>query len=287
MGSIQEHYLFSKRDEEESKRLNLQSDVHKILRSNNILEPHIPKQNIRRVADIATGTGAWLSDVAAELEQAGNCEAEFIGFDISDTQFPKFRKSNTRFVLSDIKEGFAEEWHRTFDVVHARLLVLVLVNDEIESGVKNILKLLKPGGYIQYDDFAWTRDVGVYYPQYSPTLSLREEGGMKLSFYKTQNWSLDFIGDVQKVLKQCPVEDIQVRDYFEDNFAKPELQALLAGWNRSTLSSILKTIMLREGKSEREAGEYVSQYVRKVDKMEKLGVVIPMPLVTLTARRSA
>jgi hypothetical protein len=49
---------------------------------------------------------------------------------------------NTIFVLSDINKGFLEEWHGTFDMVRLRLLVLVLVIEEIEAAVRNVLKLL-------------------------------------------------------------------------------------------------------------------------------------------------
>ncbi|EDN90779.1 hypothetical protein SS1G_00179 [Sclerotinia sclerotiorum 1980 UF-70] len=55
--SKQELYLFSRRDEEEKDRLDLESNSIKVIREGHTLDPRIPKQNISRIADIATGTG--------------------------------------------------------------------------------------------------------------------------------------------------------------------------------------------------------------------------------------
>jgi hypothetical protein len=128
----------------DNRRLNFQSNVIEAIRSNQILEPTvtIPKTSIHRVADIATGTGIWLEIIEAELSKLGNTLVEYVGFDISDAQFPKSPKENMKFVLSDINKGFAEEWHGTFDIVHLRFLVLVLTIDQYENAIQNVLKLL-------------------------------------------------------------------------------------------------------------------------------------------------
>lgn len=123
--------------------MNIQSETIRKLRYGHLLEPHIPKGNIRKVADIATGTGIWLLEAATELEQAGNTDVHFVGFDISNAQFPKDAKPNMQFEVADIHQGFAEKWHGTFDVVHLRLLLVVLTVDQIEPAVQNVVKLLR------------------------------------------------------------------------------------------------------------------------------------------------
>jgi len=84
----------------------------------------------------------WLEDVAAELTAAGNTNLEFVGFDISSTNFPKHPKGPLKFVIQDIHKEFPEEYHNSFDVVHVRLLLVVLTIDQIKPAVDNLLKLL-------------------------------------------------------------------------------------------------------------------------------------------------
>jgi hypothetical protein len=135
-------------------RLNKQSEVIKILRSNQILSPLIPRSSIRSIADIATGTGIWLREVAHELHSQSEPndarrKLECVGFDISDAQFPpqweetnESGKGEARYELADINKGFAKEWWGKFDVVHLRLLIVALTVDKIENAVKNVLMLL-------------------------------------------------------------------------------------------------------------------------------------------------
>ena len=72
------------------------------------------------IADVATGTGIFLLDLAKELPTA----SEFHGFDISPAQFPKAHvPTNVQFHVTDAKKPFPPEFHEKFDVVHLRLLV--------------------------------------------------------------------------------------------------------------------------------------------------------------------
>jgi hypothetical protein len=81
------------------------------------------------------------------------------------------------------------------------------------------------------------------------------------------------------------MEDVKVRDYFQDNFETPELQPLLVEWQKQTLPAILKPIMRRQGKSEVEVEEAAEDYMRLLEEFGKSGVVLPMSLVTLTGRK--
>jgi len=283
----QEHYLLSQRDDAEKNRLNFQSTLIENIRSNQVFEPSIAttKTSIRRIADIATGTGVWLEAAEADLNRSGNFDAEFVGFDISNAQFPKSPKENMKFVVCDINKGFAEELHGTFDIIHLRLLILVLTIDQIEPAVKKIIKLLKPGGFLQWTDLDILDNELRTYPTISPTLSVREEGESCLSFWKDQNWDKDFISAVSKVLQSCPMQDIQIKAYIDNCFSKPELQPMLLEWHRISLQTVLKIMMMREGKSGEEAEEFVNEYGKKVNEMGRMGMVFPIPISTLTARK--
>jgi hypothetical protein len=85
----------------------------------------------------------WLEDVAAEISRSGNTQAlELVGFDISDTHFAKSSNPCLQFVLSDIHKGFGAELHGTFDIVHVRLLLVVITEKQMLNAVGNVVKLL-------------------------------------------------------------------------------------------------------------------------------------------------
>jgi len=142
-------------------RLNSQHNIHIKVQGGHLLHPSIPKADIKTVADIATGTGyigiklfshdkysltlprIWLEDVRTELAEAGNKQdLELVGFDISDVQWNKTNPRGAKLVVSDLHKGFPEEWHGHFDVVHARLLVVVVTEQQIGDAVATLLKLL-------------------------------------------------------------------------------------------------------------------------------------------------
>ena|SRR5579871_1856351 len=106
-----------------------------------------------KIADVATGTGIFLLDLAKTLPTA----SEFHGFDISSEQFPKTHMpANVQFHIADAKNPFSPEFHEKFDVVHLRLLIAGISGDDWKTVTQNVCMLLKPGGAIQWTegDFA-------------------------------------------------------------------------------------------------------------------------------------
>lgn len=103
-----------------------------------------------KIADIGTGTGVWAR--AAAKERPSN---NFTGFDISDAQFPPADSlpSNLTLTTHDLRLPFPEHLQGTFDVVHLRLLTLALpVQDAWNFCAKNVTTLLKPGGWVQWEE---------------------------------------------------------------------------------------------------------------------------------------
>jgi hypothetical protein len=83
-----------------------------------------------------------LSDVAAELSQYGSGDLELTGFDISSAQFPKAPKAGFEYVVSDMFRPFPTKYYKSFDVVHVRLVVLVVKVEQLRMVLENILALL-------------------------------------------------------------------------------------------------------------------------------------------------
>jgi SAM-dependent methyltransferase len=129
-------------------RLNLQHYLWKEALGFTI-EPSIPIPKKAAIADIACGTGLWLCD-AARL----HLDAKLVGFDLDPSQAPHPDWLPPNVILSqwNIFEDINPLWEGQFDFIHVRLLVFVLSGEKMQPFVDRLLKLLKPGGYIQWDD---------------------------------------------------------------------------------------------------------------------------------------
>ncbi|KAH6957616.1 S-adenosyl-L-methionine-dependent methyltransferase [Ilyonectria sp. MPI-CAGE-AT-0026] len=106
------------------------------------------------VADIGTGTGIWLRDLAAELPG----DARLDGYDVDQT---KFLPSNVlppcvTLAFGDVFEPFPQALLRKYDLVHVRLLMFALTADQWVSAAANLRTLLRPGGYLLWDETGFT-----------------------------------------------------------------------------------------------------------------------------------
>ncbi|MCJ1261079.1 hypothetical protein MMC22_000943 [Lobaria immixta] len=135
-------------------RLNLQHYLWKAALKFNI-HPSIPLPDPgqdARIADVATGTAIWLAEVAHELPNV-----QLDGFDIDLTQAPpkEWLPSNTRLRHWNIFDDTPDDLLGKYDIVHVRLIVLVVRNSDPRPVIRNLVKLLKPGGYLQWDELSY------------------------------------------------------------------------------------------------------------------------------------
>ncbi|KAK6508913.1 hypothetical protein TWF481_003681 [Arthrobotrys musiformis] len=161
-------------DEEASKRLNLQHDIlTRMLDGKLIPEPVIKRlESIQgsgrsmsydwpackqvkyiKVADLATGTGIWLYSIRKQLEELG-LKAELHGYDLHDNQFPpEDKREDVDFHTLNILDTPAfEEIGPTYHYIHARLLTSVLTKEEWKVAIDNCLEILKPGGFLHFEE---------------------------------------------------------------------------------------------------------------------------------------
>lgn len=114
------------------------------------IHPSIPKPGQdARIADVATGTAVWLAEVALELP-----DVQVHGFDIDLAQAPpiEWLPCNTQLRRWNIFHDTPKDLRGKYDIVHVRLLVLVVENSDPRPIIRNLFKMLKPGGYLQWDD---------------------------------------------------------------------------------------------------------------------------------------
>ena len=113
------------------------------------IHPSIPVPEEARIADVATGTAIWLIDVTHE-----HPAAQLDGFDIDMSQAPPKQWLNPKIALKtwNIFDRVPDDMIGVYDVVHVRMLVLVVQNSDPRNIIRNLFQMLKPGGYLQWDD---------------------------------------------------------------------------------------------------------------------------------------
>ncbi|MCJ1352281.1 MAG: hypothetical protein MMC33_002265 [Icmadophila ericetorum] len=92
--------------------------------------------------------GQWLIDLAASLP--GGHDVKLVGTDISPAKFPQTPEPfKIGFTTQSIKEPWPSKWHNSFDLVHQRLVLGACGSFSHKQAVKNLIELVKPGGWIQ------------------------------------------------------------------------------------------------------------------------------------------
>ncbi|KAL1853105.1 hypothetical protein Daus18300_011933 [Diaporthe australafricana] len=100
--------------------------------------------------DCNASSRIWLHDFARKRPTS----MELHGFDISlDQVGPKpWVPANTNFHTWDIFGEPPSQFVGYFDVVHVRLITVVVKNNDPRPILSSLAKLLKPGGYLQWDE---------------------------------------------------------------------------------------------------------------------------------------
>ena len=136
------------RTEQESKRLDAQHEYMRQMTYGHLIHPSIPAHQLNRVADVATGTGVWLLQLAEDptlLKAVEGKRPEFVGFDISSEQFPPVETlpSNVALKVHDMSTPFPSEHHEKFDLVNVRLVSYAIKAVDLDKVVRNIIQILR------------------------------------------------------------------------------------------------------------------------------------------------
>ncbi|KAF4629300.1 hypothetical protein G7Y89_g8850 [Cudoniella acicularis] len=120
------------------------------------LHPSIPVNlGGLHVAEIGLATGIWLVDLAGYLPPSAHID----GFDIDISQCAPidWLPSNVSLYTVNCVEPFPEQFVGKYDIVHIQLFHLAVQNNDPEPIVKNLLTLLKPGGYISWGEYDYSK----------------------------------------------------------------------------------------------------------------------------------
>lgn len=107
-------------------------------------------QPVVSVADIATGTGIWLVDVAKSLPPTARLD----GFDYNSSKFwpTAALPPNVQLQEANALKPFPAELHGQYDLVHVRLMFLALKTSDWAVVAANLRTLLRPGGYLLWEE---------------------------------------------------------------------------------------------------------------------------------------
>ncbi|KAI2828072.1 hypothetical protein CBS147343_1949 [Aspergillus niger] len=136
-------------------RLNLQFYLWKESFQFN-LHPSIdlgPAGETVRIADLATGTAIWLCDLMRDPAMAPyTLQLDGLDVDLKNAPAPEWVAPSISLRQWNIFDEVPDDLRGKYDVVHLRLLVLVVQESNPLPIIDKVFQLLKPGGYIQWDD---------------------------------------------------------------------------------------------------------------------------------------
>ncbi|KAE8373314.1 hypothetical protein BDV26DRAFT_285208 [Aspergillus bertholletiae] len=145
-------YVFT-RDSLDNNRINLQHYLVVQLFGYRI-HPSIPTTNPQTcelpMLAQAQGKPIWLTDLAGELPKSVHLDAMDISF--AATPLPEMLPSNMSLHQWDVKTDVPGHLVGCYDVIHLRFFAFVIQEHELDAILDRLLKLLKPGGYIQWTD---------------------------------------------------------------------------------------------------------------------------------------
>lgn len=100
------------------------------------------------IAELATGTGAFLLDVLSEIPSASQLD----GYDISKQAFlaPESLPKNVSLSVTDARQPAPSELHGKYDVVAIRFLNAALIPEDWKEVASHASQLLKKGGALQW-----------------------------------------------------------------------------------------------------------------------------------------
>ncbi|GKZ95222.1 hypothetical protein CBS147343_8460 [Aspergillus niger] len=115
------------------------------------VHPHISMENPdMRIADVGTGTAIWLTDLANKLPRSVRLDGLDVSFDAAPLR--EWLPANVTLHHWNIKEEVPEHLVGAYDLVNIRFFAVVIRSSEIKDVLKNLIRLLKPGGFLQWTD---------------------------------------------------------------------------------------------------------------------------------------
>lgn len=164
------------------------------------------------IADVATGTAIWPIQLSRNLPAS----ASLCGFDISLSQAPPraWLPHNLELREWNIYTPVPEDCLGKFDIVHVRLLLLVLTPATVGVVVRHLAQMLRHGGWLQWEELDLARTclqraegelaATTALPIMESTLEVMQRQG-------DEGW----VAGLEDVVREEGFEDVRVERYWD------------------------------------------------------------------------
>ncbi|KAF2225763.1 hypothetical protein BDZ85DRAFT_279423 [Elsinoe ampelina] len=217
-----------------------------------VVHPSVPlkgRENLR-IADVGCGTGLWVLEAYEEFPHAEAVE----GLDIALHQAPAkhLLPGNVKFSYFNAYEDVPEQFIGRYDLIHARFLLALVKNDDPIP----LVQMLKPDGYIQWNETDWECDTYVGLEENGIT---KEESGMhRMRSFGRQGSSLGTITWPQKLANILQEQGMKLIK--EDRTTLETFPRMYASyWTDTIVAAAI------DAHSKMPAGQLKSTYARLID----------------------
>lgn len=157
-----------------------------------------------RIADLATGTAIWLLDLKQSLP-----DSQLDGFDISLQQCPpsEWLPDLVSLTQWDIFSPVHPSLISQYDIVHVRLALLIVRGNDPRPILRNALEMLKPGGYVQWDE------LNVFEAYVASTKSSVGTEKFQRAQELTDLRMLQWVRGLRSTVEECGFEDAKEYKY--------------------------------------------------------------------------
>ncbi|KAI1778542.1 methyltransferase SirN-like protein [Hypoxylon cercidicola] len=166
----------------------------------------------KKILDSGTADGTWLRGVRSKQ----SVQHDYYGSDVEGELFPEDPDGITYFAHS-FKNPWPEQYHSIFDLVHIRGSMAGSAPEGPALVIKNLLPLLKPGGWVQLMEMN-----GSSPPQNGPAMT--DFAKMAIEMF-TAIGAGDFANNSKRFLEEAGFQNVQERRVLVNlgKMAKPEL----------------------------------------------------------------
>jgi SAM-dependent methyltransferase len=255
------------RDYAASTRLNCQFFLWKEELGFN-LHPSVDiPQSGSRIADIATGTAIWLLDLARSFPNS-----RLDGFDISLEQCPPpdWLPGSVSLNQWDVFSPVPSALKGQYDMVHIRLALLVVRYNDPRPILRNVLELLKPGGYLQWDE------LNVFEANVASTNPATDTEKFQRAQELTDLSRLEWVRELRGIIEQSGFEQTQEFKY--------ECNLTLAKYYQDMQFLVMEEEAANAPSAERKATVYGA--INATYEESKKGIARCTPKIVVVARKS-
>jgi hypothetical protein len=183
-----------------------------------LLESHIQSSvaDVKRlkIADIACGNAVWLIDMEREMS-GKNISVQLDGYDINEVAFPQpafLPDSITLKKLDVLARPLPEELVGAYDIVHIRAFSSIIFNCNTTPLLSTALAMLKPGGWLQWEENAADFVVEAASPGLSTTVCDTMAGILKAGG-DAHGFDRSFLKELDRHLSENGFQEVQGKEY--------------------------------------------------------------------------